>query len=798
MNNDRLSHLDELLKRLYVQLAGLENTLITASQEDKVRLSQKIEDLRLEIRKFEEEKTQLEKCETQEPENQERGNISQQTPSQSSQSNPIVFHNQEKALNQVRGSIGNLVVLDALPGYGKTAFLEKLMEEYQSRSRWYCCFIALERMNTTLVDFYLLILRNLCNDTSFSSRRVTTFNDTDVLNALVDRLEKWDKEISIALFIDNVDYLDQSAFNCLKDKFCEELKSLLSSATYNQFLLIFSGCNLRQNGDWSIIANNYVYLTPFQRVTFGHFLDDANLPQLQNTLTEATYRTRNLFIDRIYRLTGGHPRASIRLIRALQAQEWQPVLMNIGTLFRQRDFEVFQAYVMNELVQLTEGLENTYSRYFPTLLVFRILHSSIVKAVRKKEEFSDSCAPLTFIQALVSRNLATQEEATRFPQLNPVLRHGRLAQMILSQNPQDKEIYRNLHHFSQQVYENLNFDNTDPERVQTDNIDPERVQTYIRESLYHCLCLYSNDENPRLKRQEFLLSLKQCLLRGLQVLNRLDPEDQEDIQLVLLRLIQRDEEIIALLQEHELRWSDVVSNAIDSFVPISQPQSIISDVAINPQYLSQESQKQAKSLTIALLGEDGKVKGTGFWVRDGNPLTPYTQVVTCAHVVKELKQEVGGRVKGRTFGPDPQEITLKVSYYKVPNDRPEDWSGQEDIAILDMVEPEVVIPSPLFDLNLDTQMYLKTQSMMLYSFGFPSTKHLKGESFNNLIWDGQVGNGFVKLINLGKTKVEPGASGSPLVDLMQKQIIGMIHARSSNDVIYGIPARSLAQILRYP
>ena len=88
--------------------------------------------------------------------------------------------------------------------------------------------------------------------------------------------------------------------------------------------------------------------------------------------------------------------------------------------------------------------------------------------------------------------------------------------------------------------------------------------------------------------------------------------------------------------------------------------------------------------------------------------------------------------------------------------------------------------------------------MMLYSFGFPSTKHLKGESFNNLIWDGQVGNGFVKLINLGKTKVEPGVSGSPLVDLMQKQIIGMIHARSSNDVIYGIPARSLAQILRYP
>jgi hypothetical protein len=773
MNNDRLSHLDEILKRLYQQLAGLENTLITASPEEKVRLYQRIEDQRLEIRKFEEEKEQLQECATQEPENM--------TPSQP---NPIVFHNQEKALNQVRGSVGNLVVLDALPGYGKTAFLEKLREEYQERPRWHCGFIRLERGQTTLVEFFLLILNGLGDDISFASRRITDLSETDVLNALVNCLQKWNKEVCIALFIDDVDYLDRSAFDCLKYKFCEGLKGLLSSATYNQFLLIFSGRNLRQNGDWSITESNYVYLTPFQRVTIGHFLDEARLPQLQNALTEATYRTRNLFIDRIYRLTGGHPRASIRLIEALQTREWQPLRMNIGTLVRDRDFEAFQAYVVVELARLTEGLENTYIRYFPTLLVFRILHSSIVKAVRQKEEFSDSCVPLTFIQALTSRNLAAQEGATIFHQLNPVLRQGRLAQMILSQDPQEKEIYRDLHHFAQQVYQTLNFDND----------DPERVHTYIRESLYHCLCLYSNDENPSPNRQELLSALKQCLHQGLQVLDRLDPEDQEEVQSVLLRLIQRDEEITALLQEHELKWSDVVTNAIDSFTSSPQFQRIIPGGGIDSQYQSQE---QAKALTIALLDDNGKVKGTGFWVR-GNAEGSYPQVLTCAHVVKELNKQEGGLLRGRTFGPDPQEITLEVVWYQIPNDRPEDWSAQEDIAILRMVQPEVVIPSLLFDLNLDPQMYLKTQSMMLYSFGFPSTKHLKGESFNNLIWDGQVGNGFAKLINLGKTKVEPGASGSPLVDLMQRQIIGMIQARSSNDVVYCIPARSLAQILHYP
>ena len=56
---DRLAHLNHSLDRLSEQLAGSENALITAEAAEKVRLRQKIEDLKAEIAEFEQEKAKL-------------------------------------------------------------------------------------------------------------------------------------------------------------------------------------------------------------------------------------------------------------------------------------------------------------------------------------------------------------------------------------------------------------------------------------------------------------------------------------------------------------------------------------------------------------------------------------------------------------------------------------------------------------------------------------------------------------------------------------------------------------------
>ena len=55
----RLAQVEKILTRLQEQWAGLENAMILAAPGDKVRYRQQIEDLRLEMRPFQEEFKQL-------------------------------------------------------------------------------------------------------------------------------------------------------------------------------------------------------------------------------------------------------------------------------------------------------------------------------------------------------------------------------------------------------------------------------------------------------------------------------------------------------------------------------------------------------------------------------------------------------------------------------------------------------------------------------------------------------------------------------------------------------------------
>ena len=57
--SDRLSVLEKNLRRLYEQLAGMENALILAPAGEKVRIRQQIEDLKQEIAEFEAELRKL-------------------------------------------------------------------------------------------------------------------------------------------------------------------------------------------------------------------------------------------------------------------------------------------------------------------------------------------------------------------------------------------------------------------------------------------------------------------------------------------------------------------------------------------------------------------------------------------------------------------------------------------------------------------------------------------------------------------------------------------------------------------
>ena len=159
-------------------------------------------------------------------------------------------------------------------------------------------------------------------------------------------------------------------------------------------------------------------------------------------------------------------------------------------------------------------------------------------------------------------------------------------------------------------------------------------------------------------------------------------------------------------------------------------------------------------------------------------------------------------MQARTFGPNVQDLDLEVVWRQVPEDRSDkDWTARQDIAILRPI-PNAASQRPdlgladLLPLNPDAlTLNQYQQSATLYSFGYPAPKRLKGESFSSLICDEQVGNGFVKLLNLGANKVEGGVSGAPLSHLEGKQLIGMIHAKLGADVVYCIPAAAILEVL---
>ena len=58
-NNDRAVHLTHLIKKLQEQIEGIENELITAAGDDRVRLKQRLEDLKHEQQKYQQEHDRL-------------------------------------------------------------------------------------------------------------------------------------------------------------------------------------------------------------------------------------------------------------------------------------------------------------------------------------------------------------------------------------------------------------------------------------------------------------------------------------------------------------------------------------------------------------------------------------------------------------------------------------------------------------------------------------------------------------------------------------------------------------------
>ncbi|MEO0868396.1 MAG: AAA family ATPase, partial [Cyanobacteria bacterium J06642_11] len=161
--------------------------------------------------------------------------------STSPSSNPrFAFYNQDHAFNRVRNSLGELVVLDTLPGCGKTAFLNKLKTEYKTQ-QWQCSLIPLKRARNEMDTVTAAI-------ESISDRPIEAPDSlAQALHSLLEQLQPGQPQ---ALMFDDVQCLGTQALDWVKRKLARDLQRELKDLTDNKFLLIFSGHSIRGTTPW--------------------------------------------------------------------------------------------------------------------------------------------------------------------------------------------------------------------------------------------------------------------------------------------------------------------------------------------------------------------------------------------------------------------------------------------------------------------------------------------------------------------------------------------------------------------
>ncbi|MEO0868536.1 MAG: serine protease, partial [Cyanobacteria bacterium J06642_11] len=505
-----------------------------------------------------------------------------------------------------------------------------------------------------------------------------------------------------------------------------------------------------------------IELKAFQRGAINQFMDAMNRPDL---LQGRSQNYRRFVVDRILQFSGGHPRASIGLLQELE-NGWTPS----RSLSRQQDLKVFEKHVERELNKFVEKLDPVCQTYLTHLTIFRSINFATLRVIEQKYELAGQQNPTQLMSTFRQCNLLhSHRDVPGIKTLNPIFRLGSLARLSL----RNTEQYAKQHQFAQNTYQNW---------AASHRRSADDVIRCLGESIYHCLSRMEDQE--RLEEQAEFMN---CLHYSIQILNHRETETMDSPRSILATILEDDEDSQALLQKLGVDWTRLLNFAFVSYThtPIEE----------DAQHQKQTVRTQCKTMTLVLSNDTGDVSGTGFWVA----LNQQGYVVTCAHVLKQLQCAEGDSVTARTFGPNIQDLELEVLWYKVPHHQGDrDWSARQDVAILRPLattSPETGLPDllPLSTESMSINEY--RQSATLYSFGYPAPKRLKGDSFSSLVFDEYVGNGFIKLLNLGATKVEGGVSGSPLCHLEGQQLVGMIHARLGADVVYCIPATTILEVL---
>lgn len=665
------------------------------------------------------------------------------------------YLNRVHELQRVKNSSGEIVIIDALSGYGKTAFLEEITRRFINERAWLVFCIA---TNSEMQPRDILTrIMHYLSDENADDTRISS--SADLLTQLAHSPQLENK--GLAILFDDVHKLTRDTLVWLQKELAPNLMDELYKISRGHCLLVFSGYNITNSPGFRPPYRS-IPLLPFNRNTIEEFIEAVPNDNFQFFLRNSA-NNKKWLIKKLVNSCGGHPRSLLKILREIESGRWLPHPIHSEETYQ----DIFKEYVLREVENLISGLNDSYCKILKSLCVYRSINSNIVKAIQQDADVANNDDPLTVTRKLRNHKLVVSDTLSKKKVLDPLIRNGLTTHLMMDNHQR----YVKLNETAFKAYKDWleSFDETRPF---------EDALDLARDAIYHCLC------HSRLRQdlRDCLRFISRCLdnLLAIQEVGEGITSKQE-----IIDHVRDDEDIQTMLSDYSL----VIEDELDALEREEFPSFSKREDAVSYKY---------DSGIVAILDGEGvgqNVVGTGF-------LSQYDDrwlVITCTHVLQKLSCQQGSTLHLRHYLPKIGNFTAEVLKYNPPDSPPIKWTAYQDVAILEPLTPSFSDNIRPFLLSVDEQPNYPVDKKSI-CFGYAQDRVDRGTRIEGLSYLNPVANGFVVLRD-SKSKVKPGVSGAPWGHRDTETIVGMVQSiyassHTLEDEAYLIPAPTILQVVK--
>jgi hypothetical protein len=689
----------------------------------------------------------------------------------------LKFENREEEIQDILDSTYSSVLVDAPAGYGKTVLLQEIQKRREALG-WKCPLIDLgkhkgkDNIRKVITDYFQVPEINASNEQDANRQlRESSFGEYKVI-LLIDSLERGQPDDWRWLLNDFIP-------TCRRPDFRVVVASRYAIAK-------LANPDLKEAIDIPIMLNDY-HKVPLKLLSaevvekvLKNTASNRNKEKPSSQLRKIEKQEYVSWSKHFMRLSGGHPRSIQKLVTELVKSKYNLV-------FPTDEERLLRDIIIPEVDRITEALaDDRLKKALEVLSIFRKQHFGVAAAMQNTQlpkdlEFPKDINARTIIRELYKIGLITKDKDGAFYS-DAIVRDLILVRMKVV----SADTYREMNRIAKEYYDRRIEQKRDEVlsgHISDELFEPqELISIYVRESIYHYCQSYYTQPLPLPDLVDFIIE------KLLMLISVLEPDESDPTHKVkLANRLATDKEIVLTIEEKGFTllgiWREVSKKITSKESDGGNNNSTeLSD--------RRNIQKQYQSIIVAIEDVSKKSIGTGFILEYGGR----QYVVTCAHVLKSLNKGEGDLISLRHFDINHGELEATVRWFKPPsNVDSRHWNARQDVAVLELINklPDLM---PLRIEECSEECSSKRENCWCYGY----LEGTIGDWVREISCEVRLADGFCKLLQSGRVKIKPGASGAPLCHVRESEgvIIGMIHGyKEGEETAYLIRSSVINEIL---